>query len=98
MAFIVTMDRTGMVVIPPAVRERCGLTGDADQLEVVERSGEIVLRPAFTPQQTTRDDSGWVVFRSDPTDASLDPVNIVNRERDRRIREIWLPRPDPFSE
>jgi bifunctional DNA-binding transcriptional regulator/antitoxin component of YhaV-PrlF toxin-antitoxin module len=98
MAIIVTMDRTGTVVIPPAVREWYGLTGDANQLEVVERSGEIVLRPVRPPQQTTRDDSGWVVFRSDPTDAPLDPVDIVNRERDRRIRELSLPRPDPFSE
>jgi AbrB family looped-hinge helix DNA binding protein len=98
MAIIVTMDRTGTVVIPPAVRERYGLTGDGDQVEVVERSCEIVLRPVPALQQTTRDDSGWVVFRSDPTDAPLDPVDTVNRERDRRVRELSLPRPDPFSE
>ncbi|MGC9155894.1 MAG: AbrB/MazE/SpoVT family DNA-binding domain-containing protein [Ferrimicrobium sp.] len=42
--FIVVQSR-GVIAIPPAIRRRLGLDQAGAQVEVIERDGEIVLRP-----------------------------------------------------
>ncbi|MGH9105797.1 MAG: AbrB/MazE/SpoVT family DNA-binding domain-containing protein [Acidimicrobiales bacterium] len=41
----VTVQGRGVVAIPPALRRRFGLDRPGAQVEVIEREGEIVLRP-----------------------------------------------------
>ena len=41
----VTIQSRGVIAIPPDIRKRCGLDRPGAQVEVVERDGEIVLRP-----------------------------------------------------
>jgi AbrB family looped-hinge helix DNA binding protein len=41
----VTVQSRGVIAIPTAIRRRLGLDRPGAQLEVVERDGEIVLRP-----------------------------------------------------
>ena len=48
-----TIDPTGRVVIPKAMRERLGLTGNQD-IEIRERDGAIEIEPAATPMTLKR--------------------------------------------
>ncbi len=41
----VTVQGRGLIVIPTAIRRRFGLDHPGAQVEVIEREGEIVLRP-----------------------------------------------------
>jgi len=41
----VTVQTRGVVAIPPAIRRHLGLDQPGAQVEIVERDGEIVLRP-----------------------------------------------------
>jgi len=41
----VTVQGRGLIAIPPAIRRRFGLDHPGAQVEVIERDGEIVLRP-----------------------------------------------------
>jgi antitoxin MazE len=41
----VTVQSRGVIAIPPAIRRHFGLDRPGAQVEVVERDGEIVLRP-----------------------------------------------------
>jgi antitoxin MazE len=41
----VTMQGRGLIAIPTAIRRRFGLDQPGAQVEVIEREGEIVLRP-----------------------------------------------------
>ena len=45
MAVFVSIQKRGTIALPPDVRERFGLDRPGAQLELVERDGEIVLRP-----------------------------------------------------
>jgi AbrB family looped-hinge helix DNA binding protein len=92
MAITIIMDRAGRLVVPRAVRERFGLTGgESHEMELVEAPDGIVLRPVGADVPVTRDASGWVVFHSD-TDGvateSIDPVAVVEAERERRTRQV----------
>ncbi|MGH9051820.1 MAG: AbrB/MazE/SpoVT family DNA-binding domain-containing protein [Acidimicrobiia bacterium] len=54
-----TIDKAGRLVIPKPIRERLGLKGGED-LEVVERDGQIEIRPAPTPMWLVEAESGPV--------------------------------------
>jgi AbrB family looped-hinge helix DNA binding protein len=41
----VTVQTRGLIAIPPAIRRHYGLDQPGAQVEVIERDGEIVLRP-----------------------------------------------------
>jgi len=59
-------------------------------MEIVETPDGIVLRPVGRDIPTTRDPSGWVVFHSEASEdarETLDPVALVDAERNRRIRQ-----------
>ncbi len=83
------MDRSGRVVLPRAVRDRFGISGASHEMEIVETPDGIVLRPVGHEVPATRAPSGWVVFHSETSDdarESVDPVAVVDAERDRRTR------------
>ncbi|MGH8936034.1 MAG: AbrB/MazE/SpoVT family DNA-binding domain-containing protein [Acidimicrobiia bacterium] len=54
-----TIDKAGRLVIPKPIRERLGLKGGED-LEVVERDGQIEIRPGPTPMWLVEAESGPV--------------------------------------
>ncbi len=83
----IKMDRSGRVVIPLVIREKYGLADGAYRLEISESVDGIVLRPQVEEIPADRDESGWVVFGSE-TEEPVDPVEAVERERERRHREI----------
>jgi AbrB family looped-hinge helix DNA binding protein len=46
MAIIVPISKRGAVTLPPALRRKLGLEGEAALVIIEEREGELVLRPA----------------------------------------------------
>jgi len=83
----ITMDRSGRVVIPLAVRERYDLADGACRLDLVESDDGIVLRPKAEEIPAERHATGWVVFHS-PGKDETDPAQAVEKERERRSRTV----------
>jgi AbrB family looped-hinge helix DNA binding protein len=86
MSNTIKMDSAGRIVIPQAVRQRYGLDEGGARLEVRESAEGIILRPLPEDIPAERHASGWVVFRSSP-DETIDAVQAVEEERERRNRE-----------
>lgn len=75
------------MVIPRSIRARYGLDEGSHRLEVRESSEGILLRPQAEDIPAERHASGWVVFNSGD-EASVDPVEAVEKERERRHRQV----------
>lgn len=89
MTYTIAMDSAGRLVLPKAVRERYGLAGAPQELELTDTSDGIVLRPKASYVPVTRDASGWVIFHSDPADGGeTDPVALIEQTREERDRQV----------
>jgi bifunctional DNA-binding transcriptional regulator/antitoxin component of YhaV-PrlF toxin-antitoxin module len=83
----IKMDRAGRIVIPLWLREKYGLDKASHQLEIFETAEGIGLRPTLEEIPAERDESGWIVFRSDAEEGA-DPSRAVEQERERRIGHV----------
>ncbi len=78
----VTIDRSGRVVVPKAVRDGLGVVGPAE-LELEEGDGQFVLRPVPSDVELIERD-GLLVAQRDPDAAQLDwevVREVVERQR-----------------
>lgn len=80
----ITIDRAGRVVIPKPVREQLHLK-PGDSLELESADERITLRPVRAQARLQKEQGIWV-YQGEPTDLSI--TDLVDRERERRIREI----------
>ena len=87
MTYAIKMDRSGRVVIPQAVRERLDLADGAYSLDLIESEDGILLRPKLEEIPAERHPTGWIVFDA-PERGEADPVQAVEAERDRRLRQV----------
>jgi AbrB family looped-hinge helix DNA binding protein len=81
----VTIDQAGRIVVPKAVRERLGLRKNS-MLELEETEDGIVLKPLAQQGGLVRR-NGRLVITGLPV-ANLDPVRMVEEDREERMRHI----------
>ena len=82
------VDRLGRVVLPKALRERYSL-GPGTELEVSERTGELVLRTAEQKPSMVKV-GGWWVHQGAPLPGA-DLTRIVEQVREERDRSNMRP-------
>lgn len=80
----ITIDRAGRVIIPKPIREELHLK-PGDSLELESGGDQITLRPV-RPKATLKKEHGVWVYQGEPTDLSI--VDLIAREREKRIREL----------
>ena len=80
-----TVDRRGRVVIPKALRRILRLQA-GDKLAVKQEGDGMILRPIRTGGLTKK--YGVWVYSSPPKRRSLSAVELIERSRDKRIREL----------
>lgn len=78
-----TIDQTGRVVIPKAIRDRVGLRG-GEELTIQERDGWIALAPAPTPMRLERRGEGVVAVPDEELPPLTDEIVRATLERGRR--------------
>jgi AbrB family looped-hinge helix DNA binding protein len=82
MAAKVTIDRSGRVLIPKAVREELRLKA-GDKLEVASEAGRITMQ---RKRSIAKKEQGvWVYQGGDPTTSIPE---LIEREREKRVREL----------
>jgi AbrB family looped-hinge helix DNA binding protein len=79
----VTLDRAGRVVLPKRLRQQLRLE-PGDTLELETEGERVTLRPV-RPQAPLRKEHGVWVYQGEPADLSI--PDLVDRERERRLRE-----------
>ena len=80
----ITIDRAGRIVIPKPIREELHLKpGDPLELECFDE--RITLRPVRAQARLRKEQGVWV-YQGEPTGLSI--TDLIDRERERRIREI----------
>jgi AbrB family looped-hinge helix DNA binding protein len=89
-----TVDRSGRVVIPKAVRDELHLT-PGTSLSVEERNGEIVLRRAQTnptagEEPVLKRKGGLLVFAGKPAGDLLEAIEQQRRDR-LQLAAAWQP-------
>lgn len=90
MAYTISMDKAGRLVLPKVLRERYGLGVGAHELELVDTTDGILMRPKAEFLNLKRTSSGWMVFEA-PTQAGAKPgdsVAEIELDRERRRRHI----------
>ena len=80
----ITIDRAGRVIIPKPIRDELHLK-PGDSLELESGGDQITLRPV-RPKATLKKEHGVWVYQGEPTDLSI--VDLIAREREKRIREL----------
>jgi AbrB family looped-hinge helix DNA binding protein len=80
----ITLDRAGRVLIPKTLRRELRL-GAGDALQLESKGEEITLRPVRTKALLKKERGVWV-YQGEIPDASI--VELIDRERDRRSREL----------
>lgn len=80
----VKIDKLGRVVLPKPLRQRYSLR-PGTELEVMERAGEVLLRPASQKPSMVKI-GGWWVHQGAP-EPGVDWSRVV--EQVREDREVW---------
>jgi len=80
----VKIDKLGRVVLPKPLRQRYSLR-PGTELEVTERAGEVLLRPA-TQKPTMVQIGGWWVHRG-VAEPGIDWFRVI--EQAREDRDVW---------
>jgi AbrB family looped-hinge helix DNA binding protein len=78
-----TIDGAGRIVIPKAMRERLGLTGNQD-VEIRERDGAIEIEPAATRMTLEERDGQLVAVPSEDLPPLTDDVVRATLDKTRR--------------
>jgi AbrB family looped-hinge helix DNA binding protein len=81
----VTIDQTGRIVVPKAVRERFGLRKDSE-LELEVTAEGIMLKPV-EHEPLWRRENGRLVFMGRPA-GKVNPDRMVHEDREARMRKI----------
>ncbi len=81
----ITMDQTGRVLIPKALRDQLHL-GPGDLMELASDGDEIRLRPVRAQALLKKEQGVWV-YQGDAAEASS-ITDLIDRERERRIQEL----------
>jgi AbrB family looped-hinge helix DNA binding protein len=76
----IRIDKAGRIVVPKPLRERLGLKPDT-QLEAIEQSGGVLLKPVEQRPSMTRVDGLWVHQGRAEPGANWDVVEDVRAER-----------------
>ena len=82
MAFTLSMDQAGRIIIPKPIRERHGFR-DGTKFEVEESGESLRLTPVEVPARLEALENGWLVFHSD-LPATFDISEDIARARDDR--------------
>lgn len=82
----VKIDGAGRIVVPKRVRERFGFKPGMD-VEMVEGPEGLLLRAAERRPALVRE--GVLLVHTGPAPPEYDLRNVVEDERDERMREIW---------
>ena len=80
------IDAAGRIVVPKPLRERLGLRPDTE-LEAVEQSGGVLLRPVEQRQSLIKVDGLWVHQGTAQNDANRDRV--LAEVREERIDSLF---------
>lgn len=79
-----TLDKAGRVMIPKNLRKELRL-GPGDTLELENEGEQITLRPARAKALLKKERGVWV-YQGEAT--SSDVVAVIDREREKRAREL----------
>lgn len=84
MTITLTLDNAGRVLIPESLREQLHL-GPGDTLQLESEGEEITLRPIRAKALVTKEQGVWV-YQGESSSSSI--VEVVDRERENRLREL----------
>ena len=80
----ITLDKAGRIVLPKPVRQAMHL-GPGDTLQLESEGERITLRPV-RPKAMLQKEYGVWVYQGEPNNVSI--VDLLDRERERRLREL----------